>query len=96
MVTVSDEQSHEVAVAHCVNGLHNDLIEAEAGWKLLGWDCCHPVHPLTAVLIEEVVVHSAILQAEVGTEYRRSKVQSCVEVQEQVHTGCRGSKCSHV
>lgn len=59
---MSDEEPHEVAVAHCVNGLHNDFIEAQAGWELLGWDCRHPVHPLTAVLIEKVVVHSAILQ----------------------------------
>lgn len=62
MVTMSDEQPHEVAVAHCVNGLHNDFIEAQAGWELLGWDCRHPVHPFTAVLIEEVVMHCAILQ----------------------------------
>ena len=70
---MSDEEAHQVAVAHCVNSLHNDFIESKAGWKLLGRNCCGPVHPVTAFLIKEVVVHAAILQEEV--------TQPCVKQQ---------------
>ena len=62
---MGDEQAHQVAVANSVDGLHNDLVEGEAGWQLLGWDCGHPVHPLTSLLVKEVVMHATILQADV-------------------------------
>ena len=75
MVTMSNEKAHQVAVAHCVNGLYNDLVESEAGWKLLGWHCSSPVHPVTALLVKEVVMYAAVLQEKVQDEH--SHVYSC-------------------
>lgn len=66
VVTVSDEQAHQVAVPHCVNGLDNDLIEGQGRGQLLLGDCLHPVHPVTGRLVEQVVMHTSVLNA--GTE----------------------------
>ena len=57
-----DQQPHQVAVAHCVNGLHNDFIEGQAGHQLLGWHTLHPVHPIARLLVKQVVIHTPILQ----------------------------------
>lgn len=65
VMAMGDEEAHQVAVAHSVDGLHNDLVEIEAGWEVLSRDRSHPVHPLTSLLIKKVVVHAAVLQ-EVG------------------------------
>ena len=106
VVAMSDKEAHQVAVAHCVNSLHNDLIESKAGWKLLGWDCCSPVHPLTALLIKEIVVHGTILQERraldtamcraAGRGVQRQSLQPCLQLQDQVHFHCGGSVCRHV
>ena len=89
MVPMGDEKAHQVAVAHCVDGLHDDFIEIEAGWQVLRWDCCRPVHPITALLIKEVVMNAAILQDKVDNEH--SHVCSCKTKQ-----NTDGCKCSHV
>ena len=68
VMTMGDKEAHQVAVAHSVNGLHNDLVESEAGWEVLSWDRGHPVHPLACLLIKEVVVHATVLQ-EVGKHW---------------------------
>ena len=75
-MTMGNEQAHQVAVANSVDGLHNDLIEREAGWQLLGWDCGHPVHPITSLLVKEVVMHATILQA--GVQRLTARMASMV------------------
>lgn len=70
---MGDEQAHQVAVANSVNGLHNDLVESEAGWQLLSWDRSHPVHPVTSLLVKKVVMHATVLQQLVNTECRDRK-----------------------
>ena len=35
-MTMGDEQAHQVAVANSVDGLHNDLVEGEAGGSSWG------------------------------------------------------------
>ena len=55
------QQPHQEAVAHSVNGLHDDLIERQAGRQLLSWNSLHPVDPVTSLLVKHVVMHTAIL-----------------------------------